>query len=449
MYLPGATSVPQVEQNTLVTGDSFYNEPKNISSYLPGEVIRMRKMLQTPLPQFTTAVYQYMVRSTDSLDKPVGIVSTIYKSARSKGNKLLSFQVPSDLASIDCAPSVSMLDSMLKLEAPLLHGWDILATDSEGLNAAFGAGKLGGYSVLDGIRGALVTGKITGIKADARTVICGYSGGSIATGWAAALQPRYAPDLNGILVGASIGGWVTNYTATIESNDGTITAGLVGAALSGLIAQYPKLKEVYKRYVTLSTMFETITQRAQNWCLLGELAHFFDVSFFMGDSPGFKKGALSDPTVKQILDENTVALRRDQGLPTCPIFLHHALSDTVAPINDIRRVIQNYRDWGIKSFEVNFVRDTGHVRESYSGYPAAVAWLKRILDGEPPVEGYVEKTWDTLYDYPGANHNPVSKREKANDQKSDVLRRALTHAEVMELDDESKAKFFRKHMVLP
>ena len=66
----------------------------------------------------------------------------------------------------------------------------------------------------------------------------GYSGGSLASGWAAALQPKYAPELKKNLIGAALGGFVTNITATAEATDGTLFAGLVPNALSGLANEY-------------------------------------------------------------------------------------------------------------------------------------------------------------------------------------------------------------------
>ncbi|WP_280295038.1 lipase family protein, partial [Nocardia abscessus] len=39
---------------------------------------------------------------------------------------------------------------------------------------------------------------------DAPTVVTGFCGGAIASGWAAQLAPEYAPELN--LVGAAFGG---------------------------------------------------------------------------------------------------------------------------------------------------------------------------------------------------------------------------------------------------
>ena len=68
----------------------------------------------------------------------------------------------------------------------------------------------------------------------------GYSGGTIAAGWAATLQPKYAPELKKNLIGAALGGFVI--TATAEATDGTLFAGLIPNALNGLANEFPDFK---------------------------------------------------------------------------------------------------------------------------------------------------------------------------------------------------------------
>jgi hypothetical protein len=46
----------------------------------------------------------------------------------------------------------------------------------------------------------------------------GYSGGSLATEWAAELQPTYAPELN--FAGAALGGLVPNITSVLKTING-------------------------------------------------------------------------------------------------------------------------------------------------------------------------------------------------------------------------------------
>ena len=125
------------------------------------------------------------------------------------------------------------------LMAPLLdQGYYVVSPDYEGPKLTFTIGKQSGQAVLNSIRAALKSGKITNIKDDAKVVMWGYSGGSLASGWAAALQPSYAPELGGNLLGAALGGFVTNITATAQATDGTVFAGIVANALGGVANEY-------------------------------------------------------------------------------------------------------------------------------------------------------------------------------------------------------------------
>ena len=87
-------------------------------------------------------------------------------------------------------------------------------------------GRQSGHGTLDSIRAILQSGNFTGVDEDAQVAMWGYSGGSLASGWAAALQPHYAPELEDNLIGAALGGFVTNITATAEATDGKLLAGL-------------------------------------------------------------------------------------------------------------------------------------------------------------------------------------------------------------------------------
>ncbi|GEQ72600.1 hypothetical protein JCM33374_g6287 [Metschnikowia sp. JCM 33374] len=406
-----------------------------------------------------------MVRSTDSLDQAVGIVSTLYVSSLGDGNKLLSFQVPTDSPCVDCAPSVDMADSMKKLAVPFSYGWNVIAPDFQGLHGAFGAAKLAGQATLDAVRGALSTGKVSGMSKSAQFAMWGYSGGSIATGWAATLQPQYAPELSEQLVGAAIGGWITNYDATIRAADGKLAAGLVGLALSGLAQQYTDLIPIYKKYIRNTIRLRSILEGTKKTCLTSGVLRFLGAQFFKGPHPYFSGGerALREPTVRKIIQENRVAFRRETGIPECPLFLHHALKDNIAPSTDTKRAVKNYCDWGISSFEINYVKGTGHMSESREGVPAVVAWLKDRFDGLAPVDGCEEHTWNSLREYPRIDKTLFRKRhESATDfglmdledgfsSKRDEISEETSIFRLMKSveGDPSRNEFVRKILPLP
>lgn len=65
---------------------------------------------------------------------------------------------------------------------------------------SYAAGKMAGHAVLDSVRGMLSERPDL---AESPIVMHGYSGGAIATAWAAQLQPTYAPELR--IAGAAAG----------------------------------------------------------------------------------------------------------------------------------------------------------------------------------------------------------------------------------------------------
>ena len=60
-------------------------------------------------------------------------------------------------------------------------------------------------NTLDSIRAAFSEELTLDLPDDAKVVMLGYSGGAIATEWAAELAPTYAPDVNGRMIGAAMG----------------------------------------------------------------------------------------------------------------------------------------------------------------------------------------------------------------------------------------------------
>ena len=65
--------------------------------------------------------------------------------------------------------------------------------------------------------------------------LIGYSGGAIATEWAAELAPTYAPDVNQKLVGAAIGGVLVDPAHNLHYVDGSLSwAGVMPMAIIGV-----------------------------------------------------------------------------------------------------------------------------------------------------------------------------------------------------------------------
>ncbi|KAL2371479.1 hypothetical protein RJZ57_004082 [Blastomyces gilchristii] len=117
---------------------------------------------------------------------------------------LLGVLMPNSTVSID----------VVFLAVALNQGWWVMVTDYKGLHSQLAAGPQSGYATLDSVRVVLNEGRKIGLAADVRYAIWGYSGGSLAGGSAAELQPPYAPELH--FTGAALGSIIVNITSVVE-----------------------------------------------------------------------------------------------------------------------------------------------------------------------------------------------------------------------------------------
>src|SRR5580692_4552750 len=160
-----------------------------------------------------------MFRTTSTAGTPIVAVTTVLVPAGGRPKALLSYQIAEDASAPQCAPSYELRLSgsrteavnqaeLLLIDAAVGEGFAVSVPDYEGIQGDFGAAKQPGYIVLDGLRAAEHFAPLHLSGAKTRTAMWGYSGGSLASGWAAQVQHRYAPDLD--VRGVAVGGFVTN-----------------------------------------------------------------------------------------------------------------------------------------------------------------------------------------------------------------------------------------------
>ena len=398
--------------------DDFYSLPDGYEDKEPGTILKIRKPPQELrgiyFPILVKSAWQALVRTTESHGNATAIVTTIIEPFNADPNKLVSYQVMQDSASVDCSPSYSFLYGasmntvfaqveMYVIDVALMKGWYVVIPDYEGPKATFTAGKQSGHATLDSIRATLKTANVTGIKEDAKVAMWGYSGGTVATGWAAALQPKYAKELKSNLIGAAMGGFVTNITSTAEGVDGTIFAGLTASAVAGLSNEYSQLKDIVKKLIKPSQY--AAYNKAQSLCFLPSIVTFAFEKFFSGPKRYIDEGwaIFNDPTIKKVIDENTLALKKGDPVPEIPLFVFHGELDKIVAYKDAVRTYKNWCEWGIDSYEFAIDETTGHITEFIEGTPAAIAWLTKMFNGEKPVKGCKStKRFSNLL-YPGAN----------------------------------------------
>lgn len=95
--------------------DPFYAQPDGLDGYSNGQVIRSRAVPSTISSSNLKQAYQIMFRSTDTNNKAVGAVTTLFVpktlSTSTKGGaaSLLSLQIPQDSVAFDCAASWALI----------------------------------------------------------------------------------------------------------------------------------------------------------------------------------------------------------------------------------------------------------------------------------------------------------------------------------------------------
>ena len=398
--------------------DSFYQAPSDIESKEPGTILKVRKpprkLKSLHFPVNMKDSWQLLVRSTDTHGNATAIVTTLMEPYNAHNDKLLSYQTFEDSSSPRCAPSYGLQQGsdfgtllydveMLNMQLALQRGWWVVTPDYEGLKNAFTAGRQSGHATLDSIRGVLNFRNETGISKDVKISLWGYSGGTVASGWAAALQPSYAKELKDHFLGACMGGFVTNVTGTAVGVDGTVFAGLIGSAIQGLVNEYPELEDIVNKELEPSKRKKY--ESARHMCLPETAIKFAYDFVFEGDDRFVKDGwdLFKNKKVKDVVNNVTLGINPHAEIPDMPIFVYHGAVDTVVPFDQSVRVYDFWCKHGIKSYEFAVDNTAGHVTEMLEGTPAAIAWLEKTFNGTAPVQGCQRTNRQSNIHYPGSS----------------------------------------------
>ena len=384
----------EVEERNYVTSpippskDPFYTAPPGYQSASPGAILRSR-----PAPGNLTAIigncsaaYNILYRTTDSQYQPSWAVTTLFVplasalegSSHSKGSSsagsLLSYQIPYDSADVDDSPSFSLYEGgEPDITAALGLGWYVNVPDYEGPKAAFTAGVQSGHATIDSVRAVLASNH--GVHSDARIAMWGYSGGALASEWAAELQIQYAPELK--FSGAALGGLTPNITSVLYSVNGSVYVGLVPSGVLGLATQYPDFNTALLEGLKPSGPFNKtgfLAAKEMSYEEAGDYYNEQDIFAYFTQGADFFKM----PVISHVL--NTEGLMGFHGVPNMPLFVYKAINDTLSKIEDTDALVEAYCNYGTN---ILYQRNTvgGHEADSVNGDPSAFAWLVSLLEG--------------------------------------------------------------------
>ena len=240
---PARAFVPQPKDDPFYT----YSGSTPLEQIPPGTVLATRSIpyhiLGLPTPLKTT---QLLYRSTSQTGKPtVNVTSVIQPLHQPDTTRILSYQSAYDSLNRNDQPSYAINGGLTfgglvpSVELAvfglfLAQGFTVIVPDTEGQRADFAAGPEYGMNTLDSIRAAFNASAVE-TASDANVALLGYSGGAIASEWAAELAPTYAPDVNARLIGAAIGGVLVHPAHNLHYVENTyIWAGVMPMALIGI-----------------------------------------------------------------------------------------------------------------------------------------------------------------------------------------------------------------------
>jgi len=114
-------------------------------------------------------------------------------------------------------------------------------------------------------------------------------------------------------------------------------------------------------------------------------------------------GLLKEDIFNKSIQDNLLIGLNKTYLPQVPVLIYHGTVDEIIPIKDPHAQYQLWCDWGIESLE--FAEDllTGHLAETFTGAPAALAWIDARFDGKTPIQGCLHTTRLTNLLYPNTS----------------------------------------------
>jgi Secretory lipase len=379
-----------------------YEGPAPLASIAPGTVLKTRVLsyhvagLALPV-----SAVQLLYRSTGELGQPtINVTSVLQPPLRFGPATVVSYQSFYDSLNRDDEPSYAIsggltLGGLLPtaesaLIAPaLLAGETVVVADTEGQSADFAAGPEYGLNTLDSLRAAL-SSPATGLAGAQKVGLIGYSGGAIATEWAAELAPSYAPDINWRIVGAALGGVLVDPVHNLHYVEGSIIwagvipMGLIGIARASNIDLTPYLSEYGSQ-------------------LYSKLQHA-SIAEVLGAYPGLTWSQLAKPqyptpeSVPVFVRLANQLIMGNGGTPTVPLFIGQGAGgelegtpgdkpgigqgDGVMIAGDVRTLAREYCGRGVPVQYVQY-ENLSHVPGALAWLPEAAAWLAGRFAGFP------------------------------------------------------------------
>jgi hypothetical protein len=177
----------------------------------------------------------------------------------------------------------------------------------------------------------------------------GYSGGSIATGCAASLQKKYAPELP--VLGWASDGTVANLTGTAVFLDNTLSSGFLPPAIAGLNKPSSYQAELDPTIKSIITPYGQSKLDFANEHCIADLVNFAEMSIQATYFQRLGDQLFYEPTVRDVLSRCTMGASKDET-PIAPVYMYHALNDEIIPYANATTLVDR---WCNNGAAVDFV----------------------------------------------------------------------------------------------
>ncbi|TVY84835.1 Trichothecene C-3 esterase [Lachnellula suecica] len=376
-------------QLPLPSQDPFFVPPANWKTYKPGVALKSRG---SAYPSITIGncmdTFQVMYRSTDSMGNATWGTTTVFIPASNKNcdkthqskcaHAIVSYELPYDSCDPDTGPSYELQfgEPYGDMYDMLTAGYFVSVPDFEGPLASYGAGVQAGHSVLDSLQAVLSVASTYGFRTtDAKSALWGYSGGALATGFAAELAEVYAPNL--ALSAVVHGGLVPNVIDSgAQISNTTGFAGLVIAGILGITSQHTEARAYINSRLKSAppnnaASFYTATTMSGSQ-LISAFPNTDVVDFFIGGATD-----LGSPILLNMYEID--ALLGYHGTPNMPVFIYEAVNDELSAIKNLDSLVAGYCKQGAN---ILYHRNSvgGHNDELFAGRPRVLQYLSTIFD---------------------------------------------------------------------
>lgn len=391
---------PSCSDATRPEDDPFYAAPEGYEAAPPGTILKVRPVEVAMFGRIRQRVdaWQLLYRTADLGGFPQASVTTVLRP-RNAEPVLLSYQCAIDGVASSCFPSyalrrgsralgaVPQFEFLLVLHA-LRRGWTISIPDHEGPDGHWGSPQEPGFCTLDAVRAALSFEPLD-LHSSTPVALWGYSGGGLATSWAAEMAPEYAPEIE--VVGAALGSPVGDPGSAFTRLNATLHAALPTLVVAGLRRTYPELDRVVREHVNedgmriLDSVESMTTVRAVRKLARHDLDHYIDVPL---------ADLLALPEIVQVF----LDIQPGRTAPTAPLLVVQSVHDQIIAVDDVDGQVDRYIEAGA---HVTYLRDrlSEHLSLHPLSAPLTLDWLADRFAGLPVEEPSTRTVWSTAFSF--------------------------------------------------